>query len=98
MNKTFDVVGKKKYFYIFSIAVIVIAIILTFVMGMNIAIEFKGGTIITYSYSGTINENSVASTATSIVNQPCNATLGESLADGMKTVSLSFPSSKGLSA
>lgn len=98
MNKTFDVVGKKKYFYIFSVAVIAIAIILTFVIGMNIAIEFKGGTIITYSYNGTINENSVASTATSVVNQPCNATLGESLADGMKTVSLSFPSSTGLSA
>lgn len=98
MNKTFDVVGKKKYFYIFSVAVIAIAIILTFVMGINIAIEFKGGTIITYSYNGTINENSVASTATSVVNQPCNATLGESLADGMKTVSLSFPSSTGLSA
>lgn len=98
MNKTFDVVGKKKYFYIFSIAVIVIAIILTFVMGMNIAIEFKGGTIITYSYDGAIDENKVASTASGVVNQPCNATLGESLADGMKTVSLSFPSSKGLSA
>lgn len=98
MNKTFDVVGKKKYFYIFSIAVIAVAIILTFVMGMNIAIEFKGGTIITYSYNGTIDETKVASTATGVVNQPCNATLGESLADGMKTVSLSFPSSKGLSA
>lgn len=98
MNKTFDVVGKKKYFYIFSIAVIAVAIILTFVMGMNIAIEFKGGTIITYSYDGTIDETKVASTATGVVNQPCNATLGESLADGMKTVSLSFPSSKGLSA
>ncbi len=98
MNKTFDVVGKKKYFYIFSIAVIAVAIILTFVMGMNIAIEFKGGTIITYSYNGTIDENRVASTATSVVNQPCNAALGESLADGMKTVSLSFPSSTGISA
>lgn len=60
MNKTFDVVGKKKYFYIFSIAVIAVAIILTFVMGMNIAIEFKGGTIITYSYNGTIDETKVA--------------------------------------
>ena len=98
MNKTFDVVGKKKYFYIFSIAVIAVAIILTFVMGMNIAIEFKGGTIITYSYNGTIDETKVASTATGVVNQPCNTALGESLADGMKTVSLSFPSSKGLSA
>lgn len=98
MNKTFDVVGKKKYFYIFSIAVIVLSIILTVIMGMNIAIEFKGGTIITYSYDGTIDENKIASSATALINQPCNAALGESLADGMKTVSLSFPSSTGLSA
>lgn len=98
MNKTFDVVGKKKYFYIFSIAVIALSIILTVIMGMNIAIEFKGGTIITYSYDGTIDENKIASSATSLINQPCHASLGESLADGMKTVSLSFPSSTGLSA
>ncbi len=98
MNKTFDVVGKKKYFYIFSVAVILISIVLTAIMGMNIAIEFKGGTIITYSYDGTIDENKIASFATSVIDQPCNAALGESLADGMKTVSLSFPSSTGLSA
>lgn len=33
MKKTFDVVGKKKYFYTFSLAVIIIiAIILSFVL------------------------------------------------------------------
>lgn len=53
MKKTFDVVGKRKYFYTFSLAVIIIiAIILSFVLGMGVAIEFKGGTIITYSYTG----------------------------------------------
>lgn len=98
MNKTFDVVGKRKSFYIFSCTVIALSIILTFVFGMNIAIEFKGGTIVTYSYEGTISDSAVAASATSAVGQPANATLGESLADGMKTVSVSFPSSKGLSA
>ncbi len=98
MKKTFDVVGKRKAFYIFSIAVIVLSIILTFVLKMNVAIEFKGGTIVTYSYTGTLSDSAIGSAASEIVGQQCNATLGESLADGMQTVSLSFPSSTGISA
>ena len=97
-NKTFDVVGKKKIFYVVSVSVIVIAIIVTLIAGMNVAIEFKGGTIITYSYDGTIDENAVAAAAQQITGQQCNATLGESLADGETTVSLSFPTSSGLTA
>ncbi len=98
MKKTFDVVGKRKAFYIFSIAVIVLSIILTFVLKMNVAIEFKGGTIVTYSYTGTLSDSAIGSAASEIVGQQCNATLGESLADGRQTVSLSFPSSTGMSA
>lgn len=98
MKKTFDVVGNRKAFYIFSIAVIVLSIILTFVLKMNVAIEFKGGTIVTYSYTGTLSDSAIGSAASEIVGQQCNATLGESLADGMQTVSLSFPSSTGISA
>ncbi len=97
-NKTFDVVGKRKIFYIISIAVIALAFIFTAVFGMNVAIEFKGGTIISYSYDGTIDENAVAAAAQEITGQQCNATLGESLADGETTVALSFPSSSGLTA
>ena len=97
-NKTLDVVGKKKIFYTVSIAVIAIAVIITVIFGMNVAIEFKGGTIITYSYDNSIDENAVAAAASDFVGQPCNATLGESLADGEKTVALSFPGSEGLTA
>lgn len=97
-NKTFDVVGKKKIFYTVSLAVIILSIIITLIAGMNIAIEFKGGTIITYSYTGSIDENAVAAAAADITGMQCNATLGESLADGATTVALSFPSSAGLTA
>ena len=97
-NKYFDVVSKKKFFYIFSLAVIILSFLFTAIFGMNVAIEFKGGTIISYSYDGSIDENAVASAAQDITGQTCNATLGESLADGETTVALSFPSSEGLIA
>ncbi len=97
-NKTFDVVGKRKYFYIFSLAVIIIAVVLSFVLGMNVAIEFRGGTIITYSYTGTIDESEITAAAEEFSGESCNVTFGESIADGANTVSLSFPSSTGFSA
>ncbi len=97
-NKIYDVVGKKKIFFCVSIAVIALSIILSVVLGMNIAIEFKGGTIVTYSYVGSISENDVAAKATEVTGQPCNVTLGESLADSLTTVALSFPASEGLTA
>lgn len=97
-NKVFDVVGKRKIFYIVSLTVIILSFIFTAIFGMNIAIEFKGGTIISYSYDGTVNENEVANVAQTVTGQQCNATLGESLADGETTVALSFPTSEGLTA
>ncbi len=97
-NKVFDVCGKKKIFYTVSIAVIALSIVFSLIFGMNIAIEFKGGTIISYAYDGAVDENAIASAAQTITGEQCNATLGESLADGEKTVSLSFPSSEGLTA
>lgn len=97
-NKTFDVVGKKKIFYTVSLCVIALAVLLSFVFGVDVAIEFKGGTIITYSYEGTISETAVESAVKDIIGQTCNVSLGESLADGLKTVVLSFPTSDGLSA
>lgn len=97
-NKTFDVVGKRKIFYIVSLTVIILSFVFTAIFGMNVAIEFKGGTIVSYSYDGSIDENAVASAAQTVTGQQCNATLGESLADGETTVALSFPSSEGLTA
>ncbi len=96
--KKLKVFNKRKIFYTVSLAVVVLSLVFTFIVGMNVAIEFKGGTIITYSYTGSVDENAVASAAQEITGQQCNATLGESLADGATTVALSFPSSSGLTA
>ena len=98
MTKTFDVVGKKKYFYIFSCLIIALSIILSFVIKTNVAIEFKGGTIVTYSYNGELSDSALASAAKEATGLDCNVTFGESLADGLKTASIVFPASEGISA
>lgn len=54
MNKNFDFVGFRKISLIVSAALFVLCILLSFVMGVEMDISFKGGTMAKYSYTGTL--------------------------------------------
>lgn len=87
--------SKSKLFFILSAALILISILSTFT-GVDIALEFKGGTIITYSYVGDIDENTVEQELSDLVGTSVNAQVGDSLNSDAKTLSLSFSSDEGL--
>ena len=87
--------SKSKLFFILSAALILISILSTFT-GVDIALEFKGGTIITYSYVGDIDENTVEQELSDLVGASVNAQVGDSLNSDAKTLSLSFSSDEGL--
>ncbi len=57
-----DFMGKKKIYFSISIAIILITIIVSFIFGVELDIQFKGGAIINYTYSGDIDPNAVATT------------------------------------
>ena len=69
--------GKAKIFFIISLALIVISLLSTFT-GVDIALEFKGGTIITYSYMGDMDESKLEKELTALVGSAVNAQEGES--------------------
>ena len=87
--------GKAKIFFIISLALIVISLLSTFT-GVDIALEFKGGTIITYSYMGDMDESKLEKELTALVGSAVNAQEGESLEGNAHTLSLSFSSNEGL--
>ena len=95
-RKPLNVCGHRKIFYIVSIALIVISIVVAICGRLNLAIQFKGGTEITYSYEGEIDTSKVASIVNDAIGQKATVTTGESMADSSKTVTLSFASEKGL--
>ena len=70
-RKTLNVVGHSKLFYSISCALIAIFIILTFVIGLNVAIEFKGGTVLTYTYEGDIKTSDVSNTVSDSIGDKC---------------------------
>lgn len=56
-----DFVGKKKIFFSISIAIVIIGLIFNFVFGTQLAIQFSGGAMIQYSYTGDLNEEEMKS-------------------------------------
>ena len=93
--KVRDFCSKSKVFFIIGLALILISLLSTFT-GVNVALEFKGGTIITYSYVGDVDENSISKELTSLVGSTVKVQQGDSLDSDTKTLSLSFTSNDGL--
>ena len=85
-----DFVGKTKVFVIISAAAIALTIACTFILGVNVDIRFKGGTIITYSYTGEINTNDVKATVESVGTPRATVTTGTSFTGGLNTIVVSF--------
>lgn len=95
-KKPLNVCGHKKIFYIVSAALIIISIIVALCGRFNLAIQFKGGTEITYSYSGDVDTSEIEGIVKDAIDEKATVTTGESMADSSKTVTLSFASEKGL--
>lgn len=98
-NKSyFDFVGKRKIFLMIPIAIAVITILTALILGVPVDIEFKGGTMLTYSYTGTIDVNAVKSTVEELSLGTVGVTTGSAFGSDLETLQLSFSSEKGLTA
>ncbi|MBO4523989.1 MAG: protein translocase subunit SecF [Ruminococcus sp.] len=97
-EKVYNFCSKKKLILGVIITVLIVFIAGAIIRGIHLAIEFKGGTLITYTYQGDINTNDVASAVKEIVNSNVTVRTGESLDSGGKQVTISFTSDQGLTA
>lgn len=56
MLKNFDFIAKRKLFLIISVALLAVGLICNLVMGVELDIDFKGGTLLKYSYENALDE------------------------------------------
>ncbi|MBE6838604.1 MAG: protein translocase subunit SecF [Ruminococcus sp.] len=97
-KKTIDFFGKRKVFFTISLVLIAVIAICTAVMGAELSINFKGGTLLTYSFSGTIDHNEVKSDIQTITGSNAVITEGEDFTTKSKTLNISLASNQGLTA
>ena len=83
-------VSRRKVFVIISAAAFALTVLFSFVLGVNVDIRFKGGTIITYSYQGEVSTNDIKSTVESLGTPRATVTTGTSFTGGLNTIVVSF--------
>ena len=93
-----DFAGKKKLWLIISLALFVVIAVFAVVRGVEVAIEFKGGTIISYEYNDDSDLTTIQSDIEDYLKTPVTIQAGENLSGDTKSVSISFSSDEGLSA
>ncbi len=93
-----DFVKNRKIYYIISCSLLAIALIVSLVFGVKVDIQFKGGTIATYSYSGELNIEELEQTVQDQTGYEVSATAAQSAATGESNVTLNFATSEGLSS
>ena len=59
MKKDLNFIGKSKVFFGISLAIIAIGLICNIIFGATLDIQFKGGTIVNYSYTGEIDQEAL---------------------------------------
>lgn len=97
--KVRDFYGTRKVFFTLSAILMVAVLLCSFIFGVEISIEFKGGTLSTYSYSGSINENDIASLAKDYLGTAVNVQTGEAFTGEKElTFTLSFSMDEAFSS
>jgi preprotein translocase subunit SecF len=97
-GKVYDFCSKKKMILIIAICVVVALIAGALIRGVKFAIEFKGGTLLTYSYTGDLDTDAVDAEVEKLVDSNVNVRRGESLDSDGYQITISFTSKEGLNA
>lgn len=93
--KTYNFSGMKKVYFSIAAALVAVSLCTTF-LGVEVAIDFKGGTIVSYSYTGDIDETACKAEIEDILNSPITIQTGESFDADTNTLTISFSYNEGL--
>ncbi|MCX7714166.1 MAG: protein translocase subunit SecF [Clostridia bacterium] len=89
----------KRYVFVgIFIAIVIIGIAASFINGINLDIQFKGGSILKYDYSGQIDTEKVSGVVQSTLSRFANCQTTEDIATNATKLVISLAGNEGLSA
>ena len=94
----FDFIKRRKIFGFISLALILITVLGTIIFKIDVDITFRGGTMLTYSYSGDLPLSEADSTIESSLGQSVNITSKLDNAIGKTTFVASLAAATGISS
>lgn len=96
MDKFTNFFAKRRIFFSISLTIIVIGIVMSFVNGVNLDIQFKGGSLIKYSYAGEVDPDRAASITSKIIDRVVSAQTTTNLNTDKKQLVINIAGDYGL--
>lgn len=98
MRKVIHFYENRKIYFGISLIIFIIGLVFMIANGVTLDIQFKGGTVLKYTYSGELDQNEVAVVIEETINQPVDSQIVEDVATGAKRVVLSFAQDSSVTA
>ena len=97
-KKELNIVGNRKKLFLFSACLVVFILLFSAIFGVKMDIEFKGGAVITYSYTGEAPMSEVEKDVKSFLGPDVKLQTGSSIASDSQTMTISLPGTETVSA
>ena len=97
-NWNINFFAHRKYYFTISIMLIVVMFACALVFGVNLDIQFKGGALLTYSYTGDLDAPTFQKAAEKVLGQSVSMQESTDIATGKRNIVLSLPTSEGIDA
>lgn len=89
---------KRWIFFAISLLIIATGIIATFVNGVRLDIQFKGGALLKYTYAGEIDDDAAADIISGMLNRPVTTQITTDIKTGAKRLVINIAGDYGLDA
>ena len=96
-KREFDFIGKRKIFLFIALGIILAGIIVNIVLGTELDINFQGGTMFNYSYTGDINTDDVDALATETIGKEVTVELRSDIGGELKQMVVTLADKEALS-
>lgn len=96
-KKKINFIGNKKYYFIFSGVLITVILLCSFIMGVQLDIQFKGGTLVTYAYEGTMDSAAIETLVEDTIEKNVTVNMKDGL-QGSNSFEVVLVEEEGLSA
>jgi SecD/SecF fusion protein len=96
MEKFTNFFSKRRIFFSISVTIVLIGIVMSFVNGVRLDIQFKGGSLVKYNYTGEIDPDRAANITSDIIERVVSAQTTTDLATEQKQLVINIAGDYGL--
>jgi len=89
---------KRKLFFVCSLLLFFVGIVFIFINGIQLDIEFKGGSILKYQFAGDIDVEAAANSAEETLGRSANCQISTSTDNDVKSLVINLAGNEGLSS